>query len=168
MAELSQKERLQPSLLDRLTDDAPGQLLESREARVLSLQRLRECVFRDLAWLLNTENFESAADLDDYPQVSNSVINYGIPSLAGLTASGLDLKKVERQVALAIANFEPRILKDSLNVKAIYSFELMSRKTLSFEINAELWAQPVPLKMYLRTELDLETGNVTITENPQA
>lgn len=124
-------------------------------------------MFRDLAWLLNTENFESAADLEDYPQVKSSVVNYGIPTLAGRTASGLDLKRVEKQVALAIINFEPRMLKESLSVKALYSFELMSRKTLSFEINAELWAQPVPLKMYLRTELDLETGTVTIAETQQ-
>lgn len=167
MAELSQKERLQPSLLDRLTDDAPDQQQESRDERVLSLQRLRECVFRDLAWLLNTENLESIVDLEDYPQVKSSVINYGISPLAGLTASGLDLKKVEKQVASAILNFEPRMLEESLSVKALYSFELMSRKTLSFEINAELWAQPVPLKMYLRTELDLETGTVTIADTKQ-
>ena len=33
-----------------------------------------------------------------------------------------------------------------------------------FEIDGELWAQPVPMRMYLRTELDLETGKVTIKE----
>jgi len=33
MAELTQKERLQPSLLDRLTDDEPDKLSEAREQR---------------------------------------------------------------------------------------------------------------------------------------
>ena len=36
MAELTPKERLQPSLLDRLTDDEPEQQQESRDKRVLS------------------------------------------------------------------------------------------------------------------------------------
>ncbi|MCU0715310.1 MAG: type VI secretion system baseplate subunit TssE [Pirellula sp.] len=166
MAELTQKEKLQPSLLDRLTDDSPQEALESRENRVLSLQRLRECVLRDLGWLLNTENHEAVEDLSDYPKVASSVINYGIPTLSGLTASGLDLKKLEGDVRSAIIHFEPRILKDSLFVRALNSSDLMSRKTLSFEIQGELWAQPVPLKMYLRTELDLETGAVSIAENP--
>ncbi len=167
MAELTQKEKLQPSLLDRLIDDRPTELQESRETRIISLQRLRECVLRDLAWLLNTESFESAQDLSGFPAVSQSVVNYGIPALAGITASGLDLKKLERAVQAAISYFEPRLLRDKLEVKAVYSTELMSRKTLQFEINGELWAQPVPLRLYLRTELDLETGKVTIAEAQQ-
>lgn len=167
MAELTQKERLQPSLLDRLTDETPMELSESREMRVLSLQRLRECVLRDLAWLLNTENLEGAVDLDDHAEVRSSVVNFGIPTIAGVTASGIEFKKLERQVKVAVICFEPRILKDSLEVKAIHSFDLMSRKTVVFEINGELWAQPVPIKMYLRTELDLETGKVSIAESKQ-
>lgn len=164
MAELTQRERLQPSLLDRLTDEAPEDCDESRESRVLSLQRLRECVLRDLSWLLNTENAEPVLDLDAYPAVLTSVINYGIPTVAGLTASGLDLKKLEAQVRDSIIAYEPRILEKDLRVTAYYSDELMSRKTLMFEIDGELWAQPVPLRMYLRTELDLDTGKVTIKE----
>lgn len=167
MAELTQKERLQPSLLDRLTDDAPFERKESRESRILSLQKLRECVLRDLAWLLNTENFESVQVLENHEAVRTSVINFGIPALAGVTASGLDLKNLERQVKEAIISYEPRLLKEKLQVRAVYSYEQMSRKTLMFEINGELWAQPVPLRMYLRTELDLETGKVTIAENQQ-
>lgn len=165
MAELTQKERLQPSLLDRLTDEAPQESLESRDSRVLSLQRLRECVLRDLGWLLNCENLESAVDLSAHEQVQSSVINFGIPATAGLTSTGLDLKLLERRVWTAIANYEPRILKPTLEVRAVHSFELMSRKTIVFDISAELWAQPVPIKMYLRTELDLETGKVLVAEN---
>ena len=164
MAELTQKERLQPSLLDRLTDDSPSERNESRDSRVLSLKKLRECVLRDLTWLLNTECFESVVKLDSVPAVRSSVLNYGIPTVAGLTASGLELSKLERQVRNAIVAFEPRLLKDKLTVEAILSDEEMSRNTLVFEINGELWAQPVPLRMHLRTELDLETGKVSIVE----
>jgi type VI secretion system protein ImpF len=167
MAELTQKERLQPSLLDRLTDDSPAELNESRDARVLSLKKLRECVLRDLTWLLNTESFESVAKLDSLPAVKSSVLNYGIPTIAGLTASGIELGKLEKHVKNAIVAFEPRLLKDKLTVEALLSEEEMSRNTLVFEINGELWAQPVPLRMHLRTELDLETGKVLVVETYQ-
>ncbi len=37
----------------------------------------------------------------------------------------------------------------------------MSHNALTFEIEGELWAQPVPLRMmYLKTEIDLESGQV--------
>ncbi|MCC6510644.1 MAG: GPW/gp25 family protein, partial [Pirellulaceae bacterium] len=75
--------------------------------------------------------------------------------------------RMEREVRQAIINFEPRILKDTLSVRVVYTFDLMSRNTVVFEIDGELWAQPVPIKMYLRTELDLETGKVSIAESKQ-
>lgn len=167
MAELTQQERLQPSLLDRLTDDSPTEKNESRDARVLNLKRLRECVLRDLTWLLNTECLEAVVDLDSAPAVKTSTLNFGIPTIAGLTASGMALSKLEKQVRNAIIAFEPRLLKDKLRVEAILSEGEMSRNTLVFDINGELWAQPVPLRMHLRTELDLETGKVSIAEASQ-
>ena len=70
MAELTQKERLQPSLLDRLTDDSPTERRESRDKHVISPSRLRECVRRDLTWLLNTANLATVEDLTDHPHVA--------------------------------------------------------------------------------------------------
>ena len=40
----------------------------------------------------------------------------------------------------------------------------MSRHAMLFIIEGLLWAQPVPLSVYLKTELDLETGTVTVAE----
>jgi type VI secretion system protein ImpF len=87
MAELTQQERLQPSLLDRLIDAAPDQQQESRDQRVLSLRRLREGVLRDLSWLLNSTNLASVQDLEAFPHVADSVVNFGTPALGGITAS---------------------------------------------------------------------------------
>jgi len=35
---------------------------------------------------------------------------------------------------------------------------------MSFGIEAELWSQPLPLRLYLRTELNLEDGEARVTE----
>jgi type VI secretion system protein ImpF len=35
---------------------------------------------------------------------------------------------------------------------------------IGVEIHCELWAQPVPLELLVRTEIDLETGKVHIAE----
>ena len=91
MPELTLQERLQPSLLDRLTDDDPQRQQESRGERVMSMRQLRESVLRDLGWLLNTSNLTSVHDLTAYPQVAQSVLNYGVPDLTGLTVSSVDV-----------------------------------------------------------------------------
>ncbi len=164
MAELSLQERLQPSLLDRLTDNEPETKVESRAQRVLSLNRLKRSVLRDLAWLLNCGNLAMTEDLDPYPEVGNSVLNFGVTDLAGSTAASTDVRTVEREIKQAILDFEPRILASSLSVKVSLSDEEMDNRTLSFLIEGQLWAQPLPISLYLSTDLDLETGTTTVNE----
>ena len=68
-------DRLQPALLDRLTDDEPEQLKESMQNSVVSKGRLKKTVLRDLVWLLNTTAHDIDGELDLYPEVRQSVIN---------------------------------------------------------------------------------------------
>ena len=165
MAELTYKERLQPSLLDRLTDQDRERKQESRTDRVLSPSRLRECVRRDLAWLFNTTNLTCIKpEVDDYPSVACSTINYGLPDLTGHTASSVDVDTVERLIRTAIWNFEPRLLRRSIQVKLDVNPEEMTHNAMTFTIEAELWAQPLPLRLFFKTDIDLETGDVQVEE----
>ena len=164
MAELTTKERLQPSLLDRLTDNNPDQKMESREARVMTETQLRECVRRDLSWLLNTTNVAAVQELAPDSEVSRSVVNYGICDLAGQTLSGIDRVELERLIREAIWAFEPRLLRKSVRLEIITDEKRVGRNALVFDIQAELWAQPVPVALYLRTEIDLETAAVKVEE----
>jgi type VI secretion system protein ImpF len=164
LAELTQKERLQPSLLDRLTDEEPEARQESREKRVLSPARLRECVRRDLTWLLNTTNLASLQNLSDYPEVAQSVVNFGMPDLAGHTASSVDLRALERLLSKVIFDFEPRLLKNTVKIVLLNDEQKMNHNAMCFDIEAELWAQPLPLRLFLRTEIDLENGGVNVSD----
>jgi type VI secretion system protein ImpF len=164
MAELTQKERLQPSLLDRLTDNEPDERQESREKRILSPSRLRESVRRDLTWLFNTPNLSTVLDLGPFPLVAESVVNYGLPSLAGRTTSSVDIPEMERLLRDAIWRFEPRLIKNTIRVRLVADPALMSHNAMSFYIEAELWAQPIPLRLFLKTEIDLEDGTAEIVD----
>jgi len=164
MAELTYNERLQPSLLDRLTDEAPGEQNENRNRRVISMSRLRKLVRRDLAWLLNTGHMESMQDLSDYPEVQRSVINFGLPDLSGSAVADLTEIQIERVVKNAILAYEPRILPNTVRVRSRIDSEQMNRNAIVFEIIGQLWAQPMPAEMFLRTELDLETGDVDVVD----
>lgn len=161
MAELTVKERLQPSLLDRLQDNEPEQKTESREKQVLSLKQLRQSVIRDLSWLLNASNLDSVQHLDDYPEIKDSVLNFGMPDLSGRVAQGMDAKALEQMIKHIIQTFEPRIIKHSLSVKVVQSEE-MNANAMVFIIEGDLWAQPMPLHLFLKTHLDLETGDIKL------
>ncbi len=164
MAELTPQERLQPSLLDRLTDKAPDTRTESRDKRVLSMRLLRQAVLRDLTWLLNTGHLETTEDLEAYPQVRNSVLNYGMPDISGISASNLDTAALEKSLRDAIVRFEPRISPDSLRVSIARNEGTQGRNAMLFTIEGQLWAEPTPMMLYLKTEVDLETGDIVVTD----
>ena len=166
MAEqLLPRDRLQPALLDRLTDEEPDKKQEPREARVLSKSRMRQSVLRDLAWLFNATRLESSTDLTPAPYVRRSVLNFGLPAMSGKVASSLDVTDLTRAIREAILAFEPRILPSTLEIKTLLEAgELDHHNVIGVEIHGQLWAQPVPLEFLVRTEFDLETGKVQVAD----
>lgn len=164
MAELTTQERLQPSLLDRLTDHEPSKTKETREQRVFSTRRLKESVLRDLSWLLNTTNLFNQERSEENPEAARSVVNFGIPDLAGITASTVNSSALARLLREAILNFEPRILRDSLQVEVQVGDDEMNQNNLRMKIEGELWAVPVPLHLLVNTAVDLESGTVVVTD----
>jgi type VI secretion system protein ImpF len=164
MADLSPQERLQPSLLDRLTDESPQSGIESRDQRMISVQRLRDVVRRDLGWLLNCVHLEATEDLSAWPLVARSALNYGIPETTGIPVANLNVEMLQKRLRQAILDFEPRLVRNKLSVTVEKHAALMSRNSLVFLIEGEIWAQPLPQSIYVRTEFDLETGVVRVDE----
>ena len=166
MAELNPRDRLQPFLLDRLTDDTPGQTKESRDKNVMTPQQLKVALMRDLGWLLNTPAPIAEDGIGEFTQVVTSVINYGIPDLTGIAASGVSGTSLERNVLKAIQTFEPRIEKRSVSVRMLSDEEAGSPNTLGLEIRGEVIANPLPESLYIKTEVDLETGQFALKDRP--
>jgi type VI secretion system protein ImpF len=164
MAELTPKERLQPSLLDRLTDNEPDRQTESRDLRVMSPQRLRESVKRDLTWLFNAVNLTPVHDLEGLPEAERSTLNFGLPDLSGKTAVGIHASTLEKQIRKAIWEFEPRLIKSSVRVKLMQDRKEFGPNALCVVIEADLWSQPLPLRLMLRTDLNLETGEAQVSD----
>lgn len=161
----SLQDRLQPALLDRLTDAEPDKAVEPRQARVLSKRQLRESVLRDLAWLFNTTQLEADDALMRAPRVRRSVLNFGLPAMAGKAASSLDVTDLTRAIRNAILMFEPRILPASLEITPLLDAgSLDHHNVIGVQIQGQLWAQPVPLEFLVRTDFDLENGSVRITD----
>lgn len=166
MPELNPRDRLQPFLLDRLTDDTPGATRESRERNVMTPQQLKAALLRDLSWLLNTPAPVASEGLGEFPTVAASVINFGIPDLAGTTASGVPATSLERLILKAIQTFEPRIEKRGVSVRLHTEEDSGIPNSLALEIRGEIIANPLPESLYIKTEVDLETGQLTLKDRP--
>jgi type VI secretion system protein ImpF len=161
MADRTLTERLQPSILDRLTDDEPKTKAENANNRVIDIRRLREIIQRDLSWLLNTGNLDSEIDPEQFPNVRRSVINYGVPDTTGDYSTRARASDVRDAIRAAIELFEPRILDGSLSVIS-RSQDVGRESLIAFDIMADMWAEPVPTELYLRSQFDTTTGHVTL------
>ena len=160
MADLTPLEKLQPCLLDRLTDDEPDKKEESRAQRVISQAKYKRGVLRDLEWLFSAsahmaEEGKKEFKLSNYPEAYRSVLNFGTRHLCGMLAPNMD--ELERELADAVRLFEPRILDNTLTVKAT-----VDRHMVTMEIIGDLWANPVAEKLFIKTSIDLENGQCSL------
>lgn len=165
MAELTSLDRLQPALLDRLSDDSPQERTESRERRVISMKQLRASVLRDVSNLLNAHALYGCAWLARYPLGEASVVNYGLRDLTGSVLSSLDDVALARDIQRTIVRFEPRIAAATLRVTPLRAQGVAARTSVAFLVEGQLWGQPFPERLCFKTELDLESGQARIVDD---
>ncbi len=167
-----------PSVLDRLEDKKPGNPDETWDGRGLNLREYRAIVERDLERLLNATalpqhehwavNRDSAVGLESFPLVEQSVLNFGLEEpgeLAPLKDLSLDLaarikRVIERHEPRArnvfVRAIDPRELKADAEKKLVR--QKLQMGVLDFEIQAELYAEPLPEYFRVKTEFDLKTA----------
>ncbi len=159
------RDKMQPSLLDRLTDNAPDKEQEAASNRVISHSALRRNVLRDLQWLFNSINNEAQQDLSPFPHVQRSAYNFGVSPLAGQRMSDIEVSDIQRKLTNSILHFEPRILPAGLQVRCVSDTSSLSlHNVLSIEIKGRLWCVPYPLEFLFRTDLDLENGHFELKD----
>ena len=173
------KQRLTPTLFDKLVADVEISGMRkdeetpevTREAMryyaVPRLERfnetaLRATIRRDLAWLLNTTNYGALGSLEAYPHVQTSVLNYGVPDLAGKSLQGRTILDRAREIRNAIRTFETRIDSESLVVEPVGSPDNVN--AITFIIHGDISAAARTLAVQFRTELEADTASVQVSE----
>ncbi|AOM40271.1 type VI secretion system baseplate subunit TssE [Xenorhabdus hominickii] len=158
-ARITARDRMQPSLLDRLTDNEPDKKKETVNSHLLSHSALRKNVMRDLQWLLNSINREFNQDISSFPEIRRSTYNFGLTPLAGKNISDIEWSDIQSKVIEAIHIFEPRIIPDELQVNCISDMKsLLLYNVLSIEIKGFLWCIPWPIEFLFLSDIDLENG----------
>lgn len=143
---------------------------EHRRNVAMSLPQLRAAVLRDLAHLLNTEQAETLPLAEGaqmvpafagLPCARASVLNYGIPTLAGRIRTTADYDALAQEVAEAIIRFEPRLRDVRVRAEG-HDADLAVRSPVMLVIEGELWGYPLPEQLRVRTLLDLEEGKARV------
>ena len=162
---------LKPSVLDKLIGhlartkgDGSRDIAPCYIANVdrFNENELRNCVTRDIAWVLNDINFAAAVPLEDFPEVATSVLNQGVPDLASMTINRASFERRSRELTEAIRVFEPRLHSQSVNV----SYEnagVDAENKLQFVINGELKGAIDDRYIEFKTSIQLDTGDVKVT-----
>jgi type VI secretion system protein ImpF len=162
MAEINPRDRLQPFLLDRLIDDEPGSTKESRDRNVLSPTQLKASILRDINWLFNTPAPVVSDGIGEFPNAAASVVNFGVPDLTGNTGSSVRADLMEKGFLKALQTFEPRLSRHGLVVKM--KEDLEAPNVIALTISGEVLGNQLAERMYIKTEVDLELGQVTLKE----
>ena len=156
MSRLDSHQRLTPSILDRLTAETDAAGRSSRYG--FDLQQMIDAVRRDLEDLLNTRRSAGRA-VEAFAEVSNSVVAYGMPDLASMSASTeSERAEVGRIIEGVINQFEPR-LRD-VRAHLVGGVDGKER-SVRFHIQARLNVDPSP-EIGFDTVLELTTGYASV------
>jgi type VI secretion system protein ImpF len=121
-----------PGLFDRLMMPSGG---SGAVVARLSIEEVKDAVARDLEALLNTRAVISEALLKRYPEVSRSIVAYGLNDFAGRSLSSPDDRAfICACLEKAIARHEPRLR----NVRASLELKGDAINRLNFSITALL------------------------------
>lgn len=155
-------QQLLPTLFDRLFDDAPRRQGELATEYTVDKKRMLEIVQRDLAFLLNTSSAEPSINRDAYPLVASSVVNYGLPPLAGEHMASKKWTEIESIIKRTIIDYEPRILENSLEILPAKPSDKHVNKVvynmMSFIIRGQIYLEPYPLEFTVQSALDIESN----------
>lgn len=128
---------VQPSVLDRLLDDAPGQGIG--QPMLFEVTDLKRALARDLEALLNTRIMDQSELLEPYPLAGQTVIDFGVPDLSGLSLLNPDDREYLRnRVRRAIEIHEPRLTR----VRITLELPREGERLLRFRVDAVLKVHP--------------------------
>lgn len=180
MAASAGPSRLNPTIFDKLVaeNDLSGlrgeeidKIETSREAmRYYSVPRLerfneaalRATVRREIAWLLNTTHLAAAIDLDAYPHVQTSVLNYGVADLSGKSLNRRLIIQRARDIRTAIRAFEPRIAETTLSVEPVESVE--RENSVTYVIHGDVTSAVKALPVKFRTDIEADSAAATVRD----
>ncbi|HEU5451997.1 MAG TPA: type VI secretion system baseplate subunit TssE [Terriglobales bacterium] len=146
------------SLLDRLTDEDPGNRTDPPLTRAQSFRQFKTSLKRDLEWLLNTRRTPAPAP-ESLRNLTRSLYNFGLPDISALTtSSSRDRNRLQWLLEGAVNTFEPRIA----GARVVMEAPAAGMRTLRFRIEGLMRIDPAPEHVTFDTVLELTSGEYQV------
>lgn len=166
MAKSEIERTVQPSILDRLTDEDPRTSADPRITYAESLRQFKQGVQRDLEWLLNTRRIAVEAG-EEFEEVRKSLYHFGVPDITSLSRDALESRaRLRSQVEEALELFEPRLANVQITIHEIEGEA--HRRELRFTVDATLRLDPTPEQVTFDTVLHFSSGQIDVTRAADA
>ena len=149
-----------------LRDEAGDRIIASRRATSrgsINEPLLRREVATDLAALMNTTALEASIDLHAYSFVRGSVLNFGFPDLVHRSIDELSTHDIGGELKTVLAQFEPRLVPDSIQVSRDPSVDKTELK-IRFIVSAELACEPLNIPVEFIADVEFDSGKVQINK----
>ncbi len=159
MAKHEIERTVQPSVLDRLTDEDPRGLTDTRVSYPESVQNFKAAVRRDLEWLLNCRRTPNPAP-ESFEELRTSLFHYGIVDVTSLSESGDSRDRLLKEVEDALTIFEPRLA--SVRISLVEEEGESHRRELHFLVEGTLRLDPTPEQVAFDTVLHFSTGEIDV------
>ena len=160
MAKRELERTVQPSVLDRLTDEDPQSSVDPPVSYFESLRAFKVGVQRDLEWLLNTRRV-SDGDAEYLEEVRKSLYCFGMPDITSMSRDSVDARtQLLQQVEETLALFEPRLAQVRIAMAEVEGEQ--RRRELRFIVEATLRLDPTPEQVMFDTVLHFASGQIDV------
>ena len=141
------------SIIDRLVGDtAPAGDVSSTV----------ETLSRDLVLLLNSWEILPVKEIPYSDEMLASVLNYGVPNMAGKSTRPSILSNYEKEVRKAVLRFEPRLDPSTLNVEVALLPPPAGSSEFGLRIEGELLGLETRRRVQFRSRVSASTGRVVL------
>lgn len=123
---------------------------------------LRRQVLRDLESLMNSIALESTQDLEAYPEVRRSVLNFGCPDISNRTIDEARLSEIREELETALTTYEPRLVRETVEVKRDGDVATSELK-LRYVVRADLMCTPVNVPVEFFADVEFDTGSIVVS-----
>jgi len=150
--------RITLSVLDRLTDHAPGSPQDPPFSRLQAMRALKAALWRDLTFLLNTRRREEEVP-EEFNEANQSLLTFGLPDFSRYSLKNpSDVSRLRRAIEGAIRRFEPRLEK----VTVAFDQPEETAPALHFRVDALLRVDPAPEPVSFETLLQPDSGHIVV------
>jgi type VI secretion system protein ImpF len=166
MAKRELERTVQPSVLDRLTDDDPRVQTDRHVSYADSLRAFKAAIQRDLEWLLNTRRTPTPAPAG-FTELRTSLFHYGVPDITSISRDSSDAHDaLLKHVDDALAMFEPRLM--NVRISTVDQEGEAHRRELRFVVEATMRLDPTPEQVRFDTVLHFSTGEIDVAGGANA